>query len=64
MVIDVKFDGRIYTARQRGGAGYVFGDTAAEALRRAATWNSTHFSKASGATPWKKKRVPEDGLGA
>jgi hypothetical protein len=58
--IDVTYDGRIYTARQRGTAGRVFADTAAEAVNRAAQWRTTHTPTAQGTVWDKKKRT--DGL--
>lgn len=52
----VVFDGRCYRAHKSGGAGFVFGDTRAEALRRAALWHCTHTPTAQGTTWEKKKR--------
>jgi hypothetical protein len=45
MSVIVKFDGRCYRAYTSGRAGFVFGDTAAEAISRAGMWRCAHPPK-------------------
>jgi hypothetical protein len=54
-IVDVTFDGRIYSARLRGAAGVVFADTAGEAVRRAVDWRCAHTPNGIEGKVWKKK---------